>query len=67
MLSIKAILGRYKQLPTIIFDEIDTGVSGEIAHKMATIMEGMRTHPIDLHHTPSANCSEGNHHKKVLR
>ena len=41
MLAIKAILSRYAQLPTIIFDEIDTGVSGEIAHKMADLMLNM--------------------------
>ncbi len=41
MIAIKAILSRYTQLPTIIFDEIDTGVSGEIAHKMADLMMGM--------------------------
>ncbi len=41
MLAIKVILSRYAQLPTIIFDEIDTGVSGEIAHKMADLMLAM--------------------------
>lgn len=41
MLAIKTILSRYTQLPTIIFDEIDTGVSGEIAHKMADLMLNM--------------------------
>ena len=35
MLAVKAILSQYSNLPTIIFDEIDTGVSGEIANKMA--------------------------------
>jgi len=38
MLSIKSILAHYIKLPTIMFDEIDTGVSGEISTKMATIM-----------------------------
>ena len=41
MIAIKAILSRYTQLPTIIFDEIDTGVSGEVAHKMADLMMSM--------------------------
>jgi len=41
MLATKAILAKYSQLPTIIFDEIDTGVSGEIAHKMGEIMKAM--------------------------
>ncbi len=41
MLSIKALLSRCMKLPTIIFDEIDTGVSGVIASKMAHIMQQM--------------------------
>jgi DNA repair protein RecN (Recombination protein N) len=41
MLAIKALLSRCKQLPTILFDEIDTGVSGSIAEKMAIIMKRM--------------------------
>ena len=41
MLATKAILANYTQLPTLIFDEIDTGVSGEIATKMAAIMQSM--------------------------
>ena len=43
MLAVKAILAQYSKLPTIIFDEIDTGVSGEIANKMAVIMAEMST------------------------
>lgn len=43
MLATKAILAEYSHLPTIIFDEIDTGVSGEIAHKMGEIMRNMST------------------------
>lgn len=41
MLAVKSILSQYSNLPTIIFDEIDTGVSGEIAHKMGEIMKDM--------------------------
>lgn len=41
MLSIKAILSKSVALPTVIFDEIDTGVSGDIAHKMAELMSQM--------------------------
>ncbi|WP_025739969.1 DNA repair protein RecN [Aquimarina pacifica] len=41
MIAIKSILSRYSQLPTIIFDEIDTGVSGEVAQKMADLMMTM--------------------------
>jgi DNA repair protein RecN (Recombination protein N) len=41
MLAVKSVLSQYSKLPTIIFDEIDTGVSGEIAHKMGEIMKTM--------------------------
>ena len=41
MLAVKSILSEYSMLPTIIFDEIDTGVSGEIAHKMGEILKDM--------------------------
>lgn len=43
MLSIKALIANKSDLPTIIFDEIDTGVSGEIAHRMGEIMQAMST------------------------
>ncbi|WP_396195224.1 DNA repair protein RecN [Flavobacterium sp.] len=41
MLAVKSVLSQYSKLPTIIFDEIDTGVSGEIANKMGEIMQKM--------------------------
>src|SRR5690606_41052673 len=41
MLTIKAILASYEHLPTMMFDEIDTGVSGEISNKMGDIMKDM--------------------------
>ncbi|TRX20510.1 DNA repair protein RecN [Flavobacterium franklandianum] len=41
MLAVKAILAQYSKLPTLIFDEIDTGVSGEIANRMGEIMKDM--------------------------
>ncbi len=41
MLAVKAVLAHYSKLPTLIFDEIDSGVSGEIAIKMGEIMEEM--------------------------
>ena len=41
MLAIKSVLADFSQLPTILFDEIDTGVSGEIALKMGKIMKKM--------------------------
>ncbi|MGA1771798.1 MAG: DNA repair protein RecN [Flavobacteriaceae bacterium] len=43
MLAIKAILAQYQHLPTIIFDEIDTGVSGNISNEIAIIMAAMAT------------------------
>ena len=68
MLSIKAILATYKNLPTIIFDEIDTGVSGEIAYKMATIMGTMseKVQLISITHLPQI-AAKGNYHKKVFK
>lgn len=41
MLAIKSILATLKGLPTIIFDEIDTGISGEVAHKVGNILKKM--------------------------
>ncbi|NDP26561.1 MAG: DNA repair protein RecN [Flavobacterium sp.] len=41
MLAVKAILAQYSKLPTLIFDEIDSGVSGEIANRMGEIMKKM--------------------------
>lgn len=41
MLAVKAVLAQYSKLPTLIFDEIDTGVSGEIAIRMGEIMKQM--------------------------
>jgi DNA repair protein RecN (Recombination protein N) len=41
MLSLKAILSAHQNLPTIIFDEIDTGVSGKMAERMAEVMQAM--------------------------
>jgi DNA repair protein RecN (Recombination protein N) len=41
MLSIKAILSQFKQLPSIVFDEIDTGVSGVVSNEIANIMAHM--------------------------
>ena len=44
MLSIKAILSQYKQLPSIVFDEIDTGVSGAVSDEIANLMADMSNH-----------------------
>jgi len=68
MLSIKAILSESTALPTIIFDEIDTGVSGEIADKMATIMKNMAQNMqvISITHLPQI-AARGKNHYKVFK
>lgn len=68
MLAIKALLSNYKKLPTIIFDEIDTGVSGAIAEKMAIIMKKMSTtlQVITITHLPQI-ASAGNDHLVVRK
>lgn len=68
MLAIKAVLARYKKLPTIIFDEIDTGVSGEIANKMATIMweMGRNMQVLSITHLPQI-AARGENHLKVYK
>jgi DNA repair protein RecN (Recombination protein N) len=68
MLSIKAVLTDYSKLPTIIFDEIDTGVSGEIALKMAEIMKIMsnKMQVFAITHLPQI-ASKGNQHYKVFK
>ncbi|MDX1277745.1 DNA repair protein RecN [Oceanihabitans sediminis] len=68
MLAIKSILAKYIQLPTIMFDEIDTGVSGEIAHKMAWIMQGMSEtmQVFAITHLPQI-AAKGNTHYKVFK
>ena len=54
MLALKSIIAKYKNLPSIIFDEIDTGVSGEISKKMGTIMKelGSRIQTFSITHLP---------------
>lgn len=68
MLAIKAVLTDYSKLPTILFDEIDTGVSGEIALKMAEIMKQMSTkmQVFAITHLPQI-ASKGNQHYKVFK
>ena len=68
MLAIKAILANYSKLPTIIFDEIDTGVSGEIAIKMGEIMKEMsKTMQVfAITHLPQI-AAKGNSHYKVVK
>lgn len=68
MLAIKAISANYSKLPTIIFDEIDTGVSGEIAIKMAEIMKEMSNsmQVFAITHLPQI-AAKGNSHYKVSK
>ncbi len=68
MLAIKSILAQYKKLPTIIFDEIDSGVSGEIANKMAAIMleMGKNMQVLAITHLPQI-AARGKHHLNVYK
>ena len=68
MLSLKALLATKKQLATIIFDEVDTGVSGDVANKMGLILEGMSKNiqVIAITHLPQM-ASKGNHHLFVYK
>ncbi len=68
MLAIKYILSKHIQLPTIMFDEIDTGVSGEISNKMAQIMQQMsKTMQVfTITHLPQI-AAKGDTHFKVYK
>ena len=69
MLSLKAMISTAVKLPTIIFDEIDTGVSGKIAEKMAQIMQEMGRHErqvISITHLPQI-AALGSHHYRVTK
>ena len=68
MLAIKSILAEYIQLPSIMFDEIDTGVSGEISNKMGEIMKQMSSQMqvFTITHLPQI-AAKGNSHFKVFK
>ena len=68
MLAIKTLITDTKSLPTIIFDEIDTGVSGEAALKMATILSQMAktVQVLNITHLPQI-AAKGKHHYKVYK
>lgn len=68
MLIVKSLISTTKALPTIIFDEIDTGISGEIAKKMGEIMEQMAENMqvIAISHLPQI-ASKGRTHYKVFK
>jgi len=69
MLSLKAMISGAVKLPTIIFDEIDTGVSGKIAEKMAEMMQEMgrqERQVISITHLPQI-AALGSHHYRVSK
>lgn len=68
MLSLKSLLTRFNNLPTIIFDEIDSGVSGEVADKVGQILSGMGKYMqvINITHLPQV-ASRGNKHYHVYK
>ena len=68
MLAIKSVLAEYIQLPTIMFDEIDSGVSGEISNKMGDIMLQMSKNMqvFSITHLPQI-AAKGLSHFKVYK
>ncbi|WP_297333025.1 DNA repair protein RecN [Flavobacterium sp.] len=68
MLAVKSVLAGYSKLPTIIFDEIDTGVSGEISNKMGDIMKEMSKamQVFAITHLPQV-AAKGDRHYKVFK
>jgi len=68
MLAIKTLITDARSLPTIVFDEIDTGVSGEVAVKMGQILEQMskKVQVLNITHLPQI-AAKGNHHYKVYK
>ena len=69
MLALKSIIAAYTDMPTLIFDEIDTGVSGTIAARMADIMEEIARHGrqvISITHLPQI-AAKGTAHYKVYK
>lgn len=68
MLAVKAVLSRHKKLPTLIFDEIDTGVSGDVALKMGGILKemGNTMQLVSITHLPQI-AGQGSTHFKVFK
>ena len=68
MLSIKYLTSKFHKLPTIIFDEIDTGVSGSVANEIGVLMKEMSesTQVLTITHIPQV-AARGNHHIKIYK
>lgn len=68
MLALKALIARNKSLPTIIFDEIDTGVSGKMAESMAKVMQQISENcqVLCITHLPQI-AALGKHHFRVYK
>jgi DNA repair protein RecN (Recombination protein N) len=68
MLAVKTVLSKYKKLPTIIFDEIDTGISGEVAQNMAKVLKDLSENMqvIVITHLPQI-AAAGDKHYKVYK
>ena len=68
MLSIKALVAEHVQLPSIIFDEVDTGVSGDVANRMGKLMKDIsrRIQVIVITHLPPV-AAKGDVHFKVFK
>lgn len=68
MLSIKSIIAHRMSLPTVIFDEVDTGVSGDVADRMGRMMRdiGENIQVITITHLPQV-AAKGEHHFKVFK
>ncbi|HET8854492.1 MAG TPA: DNA repair protein RecN, partial [Salinimicrobium sp.] len=68
MLAVKSIIAAYSKLPTIVFDEIDTGVSGDIAQKMAGILKdmGQTMQVIAITHLPQI-AGKGECHFRIFK
>ncbi len=68
MLCLKSLVARHRKLPAILFDEIDSGISGDVADKMGTIIERLSDHlqVINITHLPQV-ASKGRHHYHVYK
>lgn len=65
VLAVKSILAKYAKLPTIVFDEIDTGVSGDVANKMGNILKemGVYMQVLSITHLPQVAAKASSHYK----